>query len=454
FKYKFLSFVSCLPLNSPTKRLLHRKSEAIVLASAVRTPWAKFRGQLATVSAWQLGRLAADTAVKQSAVPLEDIKHIIMAENPLIQKDPGFIFSDFLKKNKYCGIEAGKETNLLPFKKALDILKSQPEAAVVVGGLESATQNQQKREVLATNLDLLADVSPCLVENYIKESKLRFLQAQKENKFEPDIVALTVKQRVDQRNVIKEVKQDEVCAQTTEKPCNLLPYSDGASAFVLCTRSKAHELNLSPLAEIVAYESVTSTQSIIKNSVACIEKLFAKGTIDLNSIQHWEIDDYIPQLVVYLKHHFKLDMELINPQGGSLIMGHSPAASFLRLVTHLTHALKPQQTGCVISFNSKETLALIIKKLPSVSCDESLPLITLYTKDPCPLCDVLVEELESNFAGEYKLEKVYIDTKENVRFLRLYRFDIPVAFLNQQFLCMHRLNHRLLRQKLDLLKQQ
>lgn len=88
---------------------------------------------------------------------------------------------------------------------------------------------------------------------------------------------------------------------------------------------------------------------------------------------------------------------------------------------------------------------------PSASCDGSLPLITLYTKDPCPLCDALVEELELNFSGEYKLEKVYIDTKENVRFLRLYRFDIPVVFLNQQFLCMHRLNHRLLRQKLELL---
>ena len=329
----------------------------------MRTPWTKFEGQLANASAWQLGRLATDTVVKQSAVPLEDIKYIIMAESPSIQKDKGFIFSDFLKKSNYCDIEASKETNLLPFKNALDVLKSQPNAVVVVGGLESATQNQQKHEVLATNLDLLADISPCLVENYIEESKLRFVQAQKENKFESEVVALTVKQRINQRNVIKEVKQDEVCVETIKDLCNILPYSDGASALVLCTRSKAHELNLAPLAEIVTYESIPSTPSVIKNSVECIEKLFAKGTIALNNIQHWEIDDYMPHLVAYLKHHFKLDMEFINPQGGSLIMGHSPAASFPRLVTHLTHALKPQQNGCVVSFNGKETLALILKKL-------------------------------------------------------------------------------------------
>ena len=343
--------------------MLHNKSEAIVLASAVRTPWGKFQGQLATASAWQLGRLATDTAVKQSAVPLEDIKHIIMTESPKIQKDKDFIFSDFLKKSNYCGIEAGKETNSLALKNALDILKSQPRAVVVVGGLESATQNQQKHEVLATNLHLLADISPCLVQNYIEDSKLKFLQAQKENKFESEVVALTVKQRVDQRNVIKEVKQDEVYVETNNNVCKTLPNSDGASALVLCTRSKAHELNIAPLAEIVAYESVTSTQSIIKNSVEGIEKLFAKGIISLNNIQHWEIDDYMPELVVYLKHHFKLDMELINPQGSSLIVGYCPGASFPRVVTHLTHALKPQQNGCIVSFNSKETVALIIKKL-------------------------------------------------------------------------------------------
>lgn len=82
-----------------------------------------------------------------------------------------------------------------------------------------------------------------------------------------------------------------------------------------------------------------------------------------------------------------------------------------------------------------------------------LPKLTLYTKDPCHLCDILIEDLELNFSGEYELEKIYIDTKENVRFLRLYRHDIPVVFLNNQYLCMHRLNTKLLRRKLDLLKE-
>ena len=76
------------------------------------------------------------------------------------------------------------------------------------------------------------------------------------------------------------------------------------------------------------------------------------------------------------------------------------------------------------------------------------PLLTLYTHDHCTLCDELVEQLEAQFAGRYALEKVDITRKENVRFLRLYRYDIPVLFLNGQFLCMHRLNADLLQKRL------
>lgn len=78
----------------------------------------------------------------------------------------------------------------------------------------------------------------------------------------------------------------------------------------------------------------------------------------------------------------------------------------------------------------------------------SLPVITLYTHDHCSLCDDLVEELEVNFHGRYQLEKIDITKKENLSFLRLYRLDIPVCFLNGQFLCKHRLNADLLERKL------
>lgn len=76
-----------------------------------------------------------------------------------------------------------------------------------------------------------------------------------------------------------------------------------------------------------------------------------------------------------------------------------------------------------------------------------IPTLTLYTKDPCPLCDVVIEELQE-FEGRFYLKKIYITEKENFKYLQLYRMDIPVLFLNEEFLCMHKLNVNLLRRKL------
>lgn len=108
------------------------------------------------------------------------------------------------------------------------------------------------------------------------------------------------------------------------------------------------------------------------------------------------------------------------------------------------------------SFYLKEKVTEFLFNFSSRTSTEDLnktPLITLYTHDHCSLCDDLVEELEVKFHGRYELEKIDITKKENLRFLRLYRLDIPVVFLNGQFLCMHKLNSNLLERKLNEIKE-
>lgn len=80
------------------------------------------------------------------------------------------------------------------------------------------------------------------------------------------------------------------------------------------------------------------------------------------------------------------------------------------------------------------------------------PLITIFGHKQCTLCDEMEMEIGMRFKEQVVVEKVDITEKENIRFLRLYRYDIPVAFFNGQFLCMHRLNEDLLRRKLELLE--
>lgn len=49
----------------------------------------------------------------------------------------------------------------------------------------------------------------------------------------------------------------------------------------------------------------------------------------------------------------------------------------------------------------------------------------------------------------FNFETVDITKKENLPYLRLYRNEIPVLFLGGYFLCKHRLDNRLLEEKLN-----
>ncbi|KAM6225194.1 glutaredoxin-like protein C5orf63 homolog [Rhynchocyon petersi] len=83
----------------------------------------------------------------------------------------------------------------------------------------------------------------------------------------------------------------------------------------------------------------------------------------------------------------------------------------------------------------------------------SLPMLTLFTKDPCPLCDEAKEVLRP-YNNRFLLQEVDITLPENSAWYERYKFDIPVFHLNGQFLMMHRVNISKLEKQLLKLEQQ
>ncbi|XP_044513542.1 glutaredoxin-like protein C5orf63 homolog isoform X2 [Gracilinanus agilis] len=97
------------------------------------------------------------------------------------------------------------------------------------------------------------------------------------------------------------------------------------------------------------------------------------------------------------------------------------------------------------------TLGLLFKK--SCSSTKTLPVLTLFTKDLCPLCDEAKEVLKP-LKDRFILQEVDITLPENSAWYDRYKFDIPVFHLNGQFLMMHRVNFSKLEKQLRKLEQQ
>ncbi|XP_004586664.2 glutaredoxin-like protein C5orf63 homolog [Ochotona princeps] len=83
----------------------------------------------------------------------------------------------------------------------------------------------------------------------------------------------------------------------------------------------------------------------------------------------------------------------------------------------------------------------------------TLPVLTLFTKNPCPLCEEAKEMLEP-YKHRFVLQEVDITLPENSAWYDRYKFDIPVFHLNGQFLMMHRVNTSKLEKQLLKLEQQ
>ncbi|XP_078571850.1 glutaredoxin-like protein C5orf63 homolog [Branchiostoma floridae x Branchiostoma japonicum] len=73
------------------------------------------------------------------------------------------------------------------------------------------------------------------------------------------------------------------------------------------------------------------------------------------------------------------------------------------------------------------------------STRKTLPILTLYTKEVCPLCDEAKEVLEP-YRHRFNLEEVDITKPDNKQWFRQYRYEIPVFHFNGEFLMKHRVD--------------
>ncbi|KAI9202082.1 thioredoxin-like protein [Polychytrium aggregatum] len=85
----------------------------------------------------------------------------------------------------------------------------------------------------------------------------------------------------------------------------------------------------------------------------------------------------------------------------------------------------------------------------SASPRPSIPVVTLYTRQYCGLCEEALEAIQrvqKKIDFDYVL--VDIDKRENKEWLRVYMYDVPVLHVNGEPFMMHAVDEALLEQEI------
>ncbi|XP_013173336.1 PREDICTED: acetyl-CoA acetyltransferase, mitochondrial isoform X1 [Papilio xuthus] len=488
-------------LKTMSRSLSNVTLNEVVIASAVRTPMGSFRGSLASLSASELGAVAVKAAIERAGIPKEEVKEVYIGNvcSANLGQAPArqaVIFAGLPKSticttvNKVCA--SGMKSIML----AAQGLQTGAQDVMLAGGMESMSNvpfylkrgettygglqlvdgivfdgltdvyNKFHMGNCAENTAKKLEISRKDQDDYAISSYKRSAAAYEQKAFADELVPVPVPQKRGAPPVMFE-EDEEYKRVNFEKftklstvfqkengtvtAGNASTLNDGAAALVLMTADAAKRLNVTPIAKVVGFADgeCDPIDFPIAPAVA-IPKLLEKTGVNKDDVALWEINEAFSVVAVANQKLLGLDPAKINVHGGAVSLGHPIGMSGARIVVHLCHALKKGEKGVASICNGGGgASSIMIEKLPEAI--KRPPTLTFYTKDPCPLCDIALEDLEP-FRNRVKVEKVYITEKENLRWLRLYRNDIPVIFLNGKFLCMHKLNKDLLERRLQLIE--
>ncbi len=175
-------------------------------------------------------------------------------------------------------------------------------------------------------------------------------------RFAEEIVPVTIPQK---KGMPKIVSTDERPRRDTtlESLANLKPafakdggtvtagnssgLNDGAAALLVMSEEKARELNLKPLARIVASAAAGVPPRVMGlGPVPATRKVLERTGLKMQEIELVELNEAFAVQSLAVIEDLGVDPEIVNVNGGAIAIGHPLGCSGARLVTTLVHEMR------------------------------------------------------------------------------------------------------------------
>lgn len=217
-------------------------------------------------------------------------------------------------------------------------------------------------------------------DSYAIDSYKRALSAQSEKIFESEIVSIKVKEK--KNNFIEITNDEEPGKVKFDKIRNLRPVfekdgsitaanastlNDGASVLLIMSEAKAKELELNPLAKIVAQASVAHEPEWFTTApTKAIKVVLKKASINSSDVDLWEINEAFSVVPMAAIQDYNLDSNKVNVFGGAVALGHPIGASGARILTTLLNGMEKKNSElglATLCIGGGEASAIIVEKV-------------------------------------------------------------------------------------------
>ena len=116
--------------------------------------------------------------------------------------------------------------------------------------------------------------------------------------------------------------------------------SDGASAVMVMSAEKAHELGLKPLARFVSFAVGGVPPELMGiGPIAAIPKAIKTAGLSLNDIELFELNEAFAAQSLAVMQTLEIDPEKVNVNGGAVALGHPLGCTGSKLTTQLIYEM-------------------------------------------------------------------------------------------------------------------